>query len=259
MKYKCFSCSYSSDKRLNVVRHLEKKKKCPGATEDNIVELPDEVFKCIYCKKDYASNKNLLVHEKSCKASIEDLKQVIKDLTNGSCNNRGIIANVVNNNSNNVNVTNNTSVNNTFVINDYKKSKYDHISKNDILEYMRGPFTVIPNIVKRIHFDPNRPENHNAYISNARTKQGHVKQQGSWVSVDGKELARDMMSDYHYKFLHCYSEDEKLCQQYPDFERLYANYERHTNNKDEDVCKKIMDVLYDNREVCLNTKKLMNK
>ena len=45
----------------------------------------------------------------------------------------------------------------------------------------------ISELIKRIHFNPEKPENHNIYISNLTNKYINILEDGKWVIKD-KEL-----------------------------------------------------------------------
>ena len=70
----CSVCEYTSSKKVNVIRHINKIKSC-GVGIKEIIEIPTEV-KCEYCNKIFTITSNLLRHQKdNCKK-----KDLIKDI-----------------------------------------------------------------------------------------------------------------------------------------------------------------------------------
>ena len=50
-------------------------------------------------------------------------------------------------------------------------------------------------MIKKIHFDPQRPENHNIYISNLKNKYVMVYDGEKWNIQDQNEVISDMIDD----------------------------------------------------------------
>lgn len=87
--YECIRCCYRSSKKIDMVRHLERKIKCPKIidsykySEDDINKLSltihkindnSEKFICKYCTKTYTRKDNLNKHVKTtCKNSINNV------------------------------------------------------------------------------------------------------------------------------------------------------------------------------------------
>jgi len=67
---------------------------------------------------------------------------------------------------NNTNCGNNT-VNNIKII-AYGKEDLSHLLENDYKQILNKGFKSVPALVESIHFNKNKPENHNIYISNMR-------------------------------------------------------------------------------------------
>ena len=66
-----------------------------------------------------------------------------------------------------------------------------YISDLDIKKIlMAGPFTSIPKLVNRIHFDKDHPENHNLAITNKKSKYGSIRKNNKWQMI----LIKDMLS-----------------------------------------------------------------
>ena len=51
----------------------------------------------------------------------------------------------------------------------------------------------IPNLIKKIHFDPKRPENHNIYISNIKNKYVMIYDRDKWILHNQDETIDDLI------------------------------------------------------------------
>jgi hypothetical protein len=70
-------------------------------------------------------------------------------------------------NQNNIeNQTNNNTIN--IHINAFGKENTDYLDDQAIVECIDRIFNSVPAILKRIHFDPDHPENHNIKITNKK-------------------------------------------------------------------------------------------
>jgi len=79
MEFGCSVCEYTSSKKENVVRHINRKIAC-GKGLREIIEIPIEI-KCQYCEKKFSTYVSLKGHEKHNCSKKDKLKDVkIKEL-----------------------------------------------------------------------------------------------------------------------------------------------------------------------------------
>jgi hypothetical protein len=77
-EFGCSGCEYTSSKKENIIRHINKSKSCsPGKKE--IIEIPIDI-NCEYCNKKFSSSTCLYRHIKNCKQKEKILKDKIKTL-----------------------------------------------------------------------------------------------------------------------------------------------------------------------------------
>jgi hypothetical protein len=79
MEFGCSICEYTSSKKENVIRHINKKKSC-GSDIRELIEIPVDI-NCEFCNKNFSTATSLFKHQKNnCKYKEDALKQKIKKL-----------------------------------------------------------------------------------------------------------------------------------------------------------------------------------
>ena len=133
-----------------------------------------------------------LSREEQLNLEIVELKkenEALKDNMNIIINN----TNNTTNNTNNNNTTNNNTQTITININCHGKENMEHISPHYI-EYLIGrPFTSTTELIKRIHFHPDHPENRNVKISNKKLPWAEVYDGDRWIIRKKKDVLEEMV------------------------------------------------------------------
>ena len=76
----------------------------------------------------------------------------------------------------------------------YDKTDISHLKDKDYKKVLRGNFCV-PNLVDAIHFNPNKPENHNIYIPNLKTGYIMCWNGESWDVRNREDVIDDIYDD----------------------------------------------------------------
>ena len=175
MEFACSVCQYTSSKKENVLRHINKKKGC-GSGIREIVEIPIEI-KCEFCNKHFATVTSLTRHQKdSCKSKVEILEKQLKAATDKIKE-----ANEKNKELERQLKDKPTTVNfNTFniVVNNYENTSFEKITDkiySKLINTVDEPYQIIPRLIREVHFNPNIPENHNVYLSNRNKNNKHLQ------------------------------------------------------------------------------------
>ena len=98
--------------------------------------------------------------------------------------------------TNNINTTNNNNSHNTTNINNitnntinvqlvaYNKSDISHITDEELIKCLNSkfPLTMIKNLIKRIHFNEEKPESHNIVITNLKDSHVQIYDGEQWVT-----------------------------------------------------------------------------
>ena len=182
-------------------------------------------YKCSICWKKCAHASDLKRHMKTCqkKAMTHELKQLKEEndklkaqiqslpFLHNSDNNKtqkdatkhtnNTTNNTTNNSTTNNNTTNNTTNNNTInntnnvtiVLNCFGKESLEHITPQYLKQLIGGPFTSTSEIIKRIHFDVDHPENSNVKIPNKKLPWAEVYSDDKWMMKKKKEVLEGMV------------------------------------------------------------------
>ena len=200
----------------------------PKYTQMTPSECNIKKFMCPHCKYNFLHKRSLKRHlDKGCKKiintevatelsiklseatkMIEELKEQNKKLTQGSLSPLSH-AKITNNNNNTTNnTTNNTncSTNNTYiVVNAFGNENISYIKEKIVQDLLKAPYTSIPKLLKRIHFDPKHKENCNVKITNKKEPIAQIFNGEKWEYRDKKETINSMTDkaydiiNNHYK------------------------------------------------------------
>ena len=124
---------------------------------------------------------------------------------------------------------------------------------------MKKGYMSIPELVKWIHFDINKPQNHNIYISHLRDNNAMVFDGIDWSLRDRKSTIDDMYDDKSYILINKYDEIRDSLD-----EKTIKKFNRFVNNKDsieekEFVLNHIKLLLYNKKKIPLKTKRTYSK
>jgi hypothetical protein len=224
LRLQCPRCLYYTNQSNNLKRHIEKQNNCNDVSGTNIKPTMYNYLRYYYCetcefrtniKKEGAKHyKNNPTHDPKNNYSLQltnhqqqplstqntqltVIAPVIAPVNNGNINNGNI------NNNNNSNVHNNSlSYNNNNNNVNVKRSPYNspdigHLISRDFEECMRGTedhyYKYIPNLIKKIHFNPDKPENHNIYMDEEESKVVNVYNGSSWTTKGAKNFIGDFV------------------------------------------------------------------
>jgi hypothetical protein len=117
--------------------------------------------------------------------------------THTSGNQTNNIENQTNNNIDNQTTNNTINIH----INAFGKENTDYLDDQAIVECIDRIFNSVPAILKRIHFDPDHPENHNIKITNKKLPYASVMGDNrTWKTVNKKDAIESMVAK-GYNFL----------------------------------------------------------
>ena len=297
--YDCECCNFSTPLKSNYTRHLKTKKhqkvtqsypKCyPKLPLFNESIKKDKTEKknyiCKYCGKEYKHRPGLSRHIKySCqKNEDEDLKELVKLMNEqlNDINNKLNESNEENNKKDKMikKLTtklqiNNYNTNNVIVTNilNYKDTDISHLTAKD---YERAIYQVndaIPSIMKKIHFNPSKPENMNIYIPNIKDKYLLIFNENEWQIESRSTTVNNLIDDKYLILKEWYDENlrdrdinENMDQE--SYKFLKQNFEKFDANIENEEIKntireEIIMFLYNKRNMIIknsqeNTKGLI--
>ena len=242
VEYKCKRCGYITNKKTNMLTHFKRKNICKPHLEDIAIEiLQNEIlhpnstflhldstqiapfstqtlnFECKYCKKHFTRKTGLTKHLKICKYQVKkiekneneikwelekkELKDKIEDLIVELSNVKSTIKNTIKTTTNNT-----TNITQNIVILNYGNENMDYLDKPYLSNLINGAFGAIPKLIKKIHYDPEHPENHNIKITNKKLPYAEVLKNNKWELQDKEKFLTDLLEDKYYILEDYYNE-----------------------------------------------------
>jgi len=151
------------------------------------------------------------------------------------------------------NNTLNNTVNNIKII-AYGKEDLSHILENDYKMILNKGFKSVPALVESIHFNKNKPENHNIYISNMRDNYVLIYNGNDWQLRERENILQELV-DNKTDIL-----NEKFDELVDNLdEATVRKFRRFLDQKDDDVIvnsikKDLRLLLYNKRKEVTNSK-----
>jgi hypothetical protein len=185
---KKFPCNKSHSKNKDKKGEINQKTNCTGIGEiaPKPVQDQNSKFECRFCFQNFTRKSSLNRHYNRCKLKKDNLlkeelftllldnqkkqqeqqvqyQEQITELQNQ-------ISKLTKDNVKTINYnTYNTQNNNIINVLAYNKTDISHLKDKDYKKVLRRGNFCVPNLVDAIHFNPNKPENHNIYIPNMKT------------------------------------------------------------------------------------------
>ena len=251
-RYNCICCNFSTILKSNYTNHLKTNKHnvnsnfqvshdAPSRTMPLIPTpqtlIENEKYSCKYCGQKYKHKQSVTKHIKySCtKNKTEDLTELVRllNLQLEKQNNEfqsqlqsqtkqietqtkqieklmGKLE--INNTYNTHNTINNVNIN----LLNYNDTDTSHLTDSDYEKCIKQVYNCVMKMIERVHFNPEKPENMNVYISNIKSKHIMMYKDNKWILVNKEEL-------------------ESI---YQDKERLIENWMEENDNKDPQLIEK---------------------
>ena len=251
VEYLCHRCGYNTNKKSNIIQHLNRKKICKPILADISIEDIKKHYKfeinlnntqmtpkqhlndtqttpkqhpndtqttpklstrvCKYCNKCFTRKSGLTKHLNICTVKKETealvisqndkilkMEKEIEELKKKST--------TTNNNITNTN-TNNT-INNNIHINNYGEENLNHLRSKDFRDIICSMYNAVPQLIEKIHFDPEHPENQNIKYTNKKFPYLKIMKDNKWQLVNKKNELFDLidnkcylLKDKYYKIL----------------------------------------------------------
>jgi hypothetical protein len=236
-------------------------------------------FECSFCKKKYVHNQSLHKHFKTCKEKKkeEEVKHSMLELVNllnkkldekdkkldekdnnfkKELNKRDKQIDKQNKQIDELikkaGISNSTiNVMNNIKLLSYSETDRSHLTDKDILKCLKHSNFCIPHLIEKIHFDANKPENHNVYISNLKNKYVMIYDGNKWICNDRDEQINSLIDDNEGIIEYKIEEWVENGNKYP---KMMKKFNRYVEIRDNNVViNKIKDdiklLLYNNRNM----------
>ena len=238
----CNFCEREFSRKDSLVRHLktckEKKK------DDSVRESMEELVKLLN-EKDKQLKEELGKKDKQMQEKDKEHKKQIEELIKK--------AGIPTTN----NITNN--IQNNFKLLNYKETDTSHLTENDYVKCLEHYNFCVPHLIRKIHFNPKKPENHNIYISNLKNSYVMIYINNKWKVKNRDETISRMIDDKQIILEKKIQEWVESGVQYP---KVMAKFSRYIEKREEnDVINAIKEdiklILYNNRNMIIESKKLL--
>ena len=245
-KTQCEYCDKILSSYKNLRRHLktckEKKK------DDTVKESMEELVKLLNDKEKQLEKKDT-EYKKQLKEELDKRDKQIEELIKKA----GL--STTNNNTNNI--TNN--IQNNIKLLNYKETDTSHLTENDYVKCLEHYNFCVPHLIRKIHFNPKKPENHNIYISNLKNSYVMIYMNNKWKVKNRDETISRMIDDKQIILEKKIQEWVESGVQYP---KVMAKFSRYIEKREEnDVINAIKEdiklILYNNRNMIIESKKLL--
>lgn len=265
--YECPRCGYNTDLKNNMKRHLNRKCSCKVKKQDISIEKCKILFEdgelkmqkdknkkqhmCSTCNKSFDRKSRLEAHIKKCGIEIlnivKEQQEQIKQLIEINKAN-------VTNNDNSTNYTNCGNIN--IHINAFKDTDYG-LLKDEIIKCLENqdPMLKVPafeQIIDAVHFNKEKPENHNIYKPNVRDDR-ILTYNGEDFVVD--KLALDKILQKLEEIIEKYVEEKDISKIYLKKLKEHLKLKRTDGEYIEATKDDISVSLYNGRNIVKNTHK----
>lgn len=229
-------CSKSFTTRSALYRH---RKKCI----DYIKFVQKQQYQNIVIDTSEPENMIQLLQEKLDKKDQEmkEVKDEMDELRKQVETLIGNTAKQTTNNNSNIQTQNNIENQNVIVVNSFGNENIEHLTDQIICKLIKtAPFTSVPQLIEKIHFDPDHPENHNIKITNKKMNYAEIVQNNKWVTANKKKVIDDVIQKSYNLLDEKYTDNkdtisEKRKERFENFQERYEqdNEELHRNIKND--------------------------
>ena len=280
--YDCKCCNFSTKLKSNYTRHLKTNKhknviqsypklsKCyPNVIQSypNNELVSEKQHRCKYCDKTYKYRSGLSKHIKyTCKKNKDEDFQELARLLNEK--ERQLVlkeskmeiemkkmqkqidkltSKLQIQNINQGFVQNGNNVINIQLLN-HKDTDYSHLTANDYINCIADCNKCVKTLIEKVHFNSNKPENMNIYLSNIKGKYLMIYKDNTWQIQDKKSQIDDLYDSNEFVLETWYDEYKE---KYPS---IIASFQKYLQNRDENevlngIKEEILLMLYNNRRM----------
>ena len=213
-----------------------------------------KMYICKYCDKEYSTSSNLSKHLKRCKDKQTDdeekkyLLELVDKLNQQLEKKDRQIDELIKKSGINIGTQNNIQ---NIQILAHSNTDLSHLTDNDYLKCLKHSNFCIPHLIKKIHFNPKKPENHNIYISNLKNNYVMIYNGNKWMINDREESIQNLIDEKESIIEQKLEEWIENGEQYPDIMKKFNRYlEKRENDKVLNKIKsEIKMMLFNNRDI----------
>lgn len=271
-KYYCKCCNYNAKVKGNYLKHLKtlKHQRIQEIQSQNESDNENSISSnliccsnnCKYCNKEFTTKQAMYRHIKyNCSQnsdeSIIELCRLLNEKERRLMEQGDQIKALydkIERLSNKLQITNinNGIINNNINIKllNYEQTDYSHLTEKDYVTCIQDCNKCVKTLIEKVHFNENKPENMNIYISSIKGKYAMVYKNNKWQIIDRKTQIDDLY-DTNEIILSTWYKEYKV--KYPEIMQDMKRYLQNTEENDtiNEVKKEILLMLYNNRNQVL--------
>ena len=210
-------------------------------------DLPLELYKCNFCDYSTKRNSNLKRHINSCKyrKSEESKYRLLyeqnesekKNLIEQHQKEKEMLYKQIDKLLEKVGHTTN-NIQNNIILNNFGKEDLSHINNEFKAYLLKGPWTMIPRMIEKVHFDDKKPENKNILLPNKKEPYVKVFENATWKFRDRKETVKDLVDANYNRLDEYYEKDGDSVLNY-DQKARYKNFQEKYDNYDPEILERV--------------------
>ena len=230
-----------------------------------IISEIENLFTCKYCDKSFKHRQSLSKHlnyrckekvrDDECKKNMTELVDKLNDQLDKQQQQIQEQNNQIKELIKKVGITQNIqNIQNNIKILAYKNTDLSHLTDQDYMYCLNRSNMCIPQLIKKIHFNPQKPENHNVYISNIKNKYIMIYDGHKWNLQNQDETIEDLIDTNEFVFEQKLEEWIENGNEYPEIMRKFKRYleKRETDDIINKIKEEIKLVLFNNRKIICN-------
>jgi hypothetical protein len=173
--------------------------------------LQSNLLECKYCNNTFTRKDSLVKHYNRCKIkkentdefkkeNIEELKEAIKkDIINDIMKNCKIHPKTLQKiNKQLINNTNNGIINNINIVKFGSENIKDILNEKEIINILNQHYSAIEESIKTVHFNDQKPEYKNIYITNLRDNLAYIYNGNNYEAVQKTSVINKLIDDHVY-------------------------------------------------------------
>lgn len=283
-EYYCKRCKYYTRQKGHFNKHLKTKKHLDGIqmiteapkndsqlssfntfSDNQVSETPNtsKVYNCKFCGSGFKHRQSMYRHMKSrCKKTEYNEMQELADLMNKKLedkNNQLVLLQKqiddlksklqIQNINNGINIQGDQNNTTNIQLLNYNKTDYDFLKEKDFVRCFMDNNHCVKALIEKVHFNKNKPENMNIYISCIKGKFVMVYRDNEWQIRDRQKQIDDLYETNEIILENWYDD---YSEKYP---HIIKSFTRYLKNKEEDteliknVKSEILLMLYNKRNI----------